>query len=244
MHNIRRSDPRSVARDIPGMFEAIFPQLTPGVVGVLNRSATSYGFDPVPNELIDTSKLQKAMLFEIAYSVAESLIQQRTVDWGNSLNVALERQRRHFDAVLPDAITNQDKEVALAVAKNLSQMMSKISLEIGLPIKLQPFIPGYQWIESGNGDFSVGSTLIEAKCTGKNFSAADYRQILMYWLLSFAKSLEHDGLEWKTGILLNPRSASVVTIDFSDLISTVSAGRSKIEVMQLFETMMETSGGI
>lgn len=32
-------DPRTVARDIPGVFDEVFPQLTPGVVAYLNKSA-------------------------------------------------------------------------------------------------------------------------------------------------------------------------------------------------------------
>lgn len=38
----------------------------------------------------------------------------------------------------------------------------------------------------------MGDKLIEVKCSGRNFGSADYRQILMYWLLSYMASIEKD----------------------------------------------------
>jgi len=241
MNKLNISDPRSVARENPGLLDALFPQLTPGIVGLLNRSATPGNCSPISNEMIAGSKLQKAMLFELAYAASESLISEEHVDWDSCLNLAVERQRHHFDASIPDSITDSDKLAALSVAENLSRMILDISASASQPVVKQPLMPGYQWISTGRGDFSIGSTLIEVKCTGKNFSAADYRQILIYWLLSFANSLEKGGVEWQTGILLNPRSATLVLFEFKELLHVVCAGRSKIEVLLLFSSMVEST---
>ena len=60
-------DPRTVARDIPGVLDILFPRLTGGLVASINREAFTFdGLVPVSGELIEESQLQKAMLFEIA----------------------------------------------------------------------------------------------------------------------------------------------------------------------------------
>ena len=74
-------------------------------------------------------------------------------------------------------------KVADFVANNLLKMLRKIEKEDGFQkLKSRPFIPGYQWVASGQGDFSIGTKLIEVKCTGRHFSTSDYRQVIMYRL--------------------------------------------------------------
>jgi hypothetical protein len=234
-------DPRTVARDIPGIFDSIFPQLTPGIVGHFNRTMLPARCEAVPAELINRSSLQKAMLFELGFAVGEMLIKGNVVDWDTCVQLSVMRQRRHFDAQIPEYISAHDRSAAEAVGKNLACMMSDLANEIENSVVQMPFIPGYQWISSGNGDFSIGSTLIEVKCSGRNFSASDYRQIVMYWLLSFASSLESNIPEWENGILLNPRSAMQVTFKFEEFLRIISGGLSKVEILQLFASMIDPS---
>jgi len=101
-------------------------------------------------------------------------------------------------------------------------------------LQLSPAIPGYHWIASGYGDFAVGGHLIEVKCTGKRFSSSDYRQIIIYWLLSYAASIEGRAAEWEAGILLNPRLNWTVEFPFEEILSMVAAGRSRVQILQLF----------
>ena len=72
-------------------------------------------------------------------------------------------------------------------------------------VSREPLIPGYGWIGNSIGDYSQETTIIEVKCTNKHFSSADYRQVAMYWLLSYIRSLEKGGNSWEIAILLNPR---------------------------------------
>ncbi|HIF6286455.1 TPA: hypothetical protein ACX3LL_004740, partial [Enterobacter asburiae] len=101
-----------------------------------------------------------------------------------------------------------------------------------------PIIPGFQWIAEGQGDFSIGQRLIEVKCTNRNFSSSDYRQILIYWLLSFSSSIEGGMNEWKTGVLLNPRANKYIEIDFNELVRIAAAGRTKLELLELFSSIV------
>jgi hypothetical protein len=234
-------DPRTIARDIPGVFDALFPQLMPGIVAHLNRRSISVAeVEPVSQEMVDASNLQHAMLFELAVVASEQLIGgQGAVDWPSSLSIAVERQRKHFDAKIPLELTEIDKRIALHVAGNLRKMLLTIKAEAGSePLVLSPEIPGYQWIASGVGDFSVGRTLIEVKCTNKHFSSSDYRQIVIYWLLSYLAAIERWYSEWLHGILINPRLNRVVEFSFDEIIQVIAAGRSKIELLELFSTMI------
>ena len=234
-------DPRTVARDIPGIFDVIFPQLSPGTVAYFNNNSVSYDeIQVLPDELVKASALKPAMLFEIAFARGEQLLNGLTnADWDGCLKVATQRQRRHFDARIPDALTDPDLVVSEWVGKNLASMLNQLHAnESGNELISSPEIPGYQWIASGKGDFSIGPKLIEVKCTERNFGSADYRQILMYWLLSYASAIEHDTPEWTSCILLNPRLNRIVEIPFNDIIRTSAAGRSKIEILELFSSMV------
>lgn len=235
------NDPRTVARDIPGIFDTLFPQLAPGVVAYLNRGAFSIDqCEPVDASLISESKLQPAMLFEVAVAAGEQLIQGGpSIDWEESLSIAVLRQRRHFDAKLPEGLTEVDKRVAQHVAENLVRGVNKFGGHSSEGELLKaPTIPGYQWIATGVGDFSVGRRLIEVKCTNANFSSSDYRQIVMYWLLSYASAVEGRGEEWTSGVLLNPRLNTAVVFKFDDVIGIIGAGRSKVDILELFSSLV------
>lgn len=234
-------DPRTVARDIPGIFDLIFPQLTAGVVAYFNKRATSFNeIEAISDELVKASSLKRAMLFEISFARGEQILNGKTnADWEDCLKAATQRQRRHFDAELPDAFLDSDIVVADWVGKNLADMLTQIQARTPAEKLINaPEIFGYQWIASGEGDFSVGPKLIEVKCTNRNFSSADYRQILMYWLLNYASAIEHNSPEWTSCILLNPRLNHVVEISFSDIIEATAAGRTKIEILEFFSSIV------
>ena len=236
------NDPRTLARDIPGILDSLFPQLVPGVVAHFNRKAhAAPNCEPVSQGLIEASKLQRAMLFEIAVAAAEQIVTCGvTVNWKVSLEVAVARQRRHFDAQVPEGLSPPDKIAAMAVARNLATMLRQQVSDSASGAKLvrSPAIPGYQWVASSVGDFSVGARLIEVKCTNKHFSSADYRQTIMYWLLSYARSVETGSPEWSEVVLMNPRLNFIVTMPFNEIILIAGAGKSKVELLELFSSMV------
>lgn len=233
-------DPRTVARDIPGICDLLFPQLLPAIVAHLNREA-----QPIPGcTIIDESKLagintNAAMLFEVAYARAEQMLEEKNEDWNECLSIALSRQSRYFDAVLPDNLSDIEIEIANQTATNITKSIRYLSGEWsdGNVVR-SPIISGFQWIAQGQGDFSIGQRLIEVKCTNRNFSSSDYRQILIYWLLSFSSSIEGGADEWKTGLLLNPRANKYIEIDFNELVSIAASGRTKLELLELFSSIV------
>lgn len=238
------SDPRTVAREIPGLFDAIFPQLTTGVVSTFNRDFHQCPCEPVLPEDAAACVLQHAMLFELGFAVGETLLSGTAVNWDNCVARAVERQRRYFDAQIPDIIPTHDRKVAEHVGENLAAMLWEVSKAKGDDIVTAPAVPGFQWIASGRGDFAIDKTLIEVKCTAKNFSAADYRQLTMYWLLSYAAAIEGNGHEWSEGILLNPRSGRYVVFRFDEFLRIVSSGDTKVDIVSRFASVLGTRGGV
>lgn len=234
------NDPRTVARNIPGVFDSLFPQLTPSVVAHFNRTAQLTQCAPIPTELVQKSKLHKAMLFELGFTVGEKLLAGNNIDWDDCLQIAIARQQRYFDAQEPNELTKLDQQVAEMTGRNIAAIILDLAAERGHPIRPAPAVPGFQWISSGHGDFAMGQTLIEVKCSSGNFAAPDYRQIVMYWLLSFAASVESNRAEWTEGILLNPRSTKYVVLKFDDFLRVISGGRTKVEILQLFSSMVGT----
>lgn len=231
-------DPRSVARDIPGVFYEVFPQLTPGLVAHFNSCADKFQVQTLPPDLLSQSALQRAMLFELGYTIGERLITGAEIDWAECFDVTLKRQRDFFDAKLPDQLDAGDQMLAEIVGRNLSTELKAMSLKGDTAIVLRPSIPGFEWISSGYGDFALGYTLIEVKCTAKRFSSADYRQVAIYWLLSYAAAIEGRGEEWLHFVLLNPRSGEKVSMRFDSFLSVISSGRTKVDILQLFQSLV------
>lgn len=231
-------DPRTVARNIPGIFDEIFPQLTPGLVMHFNLQAETMPVRVLPKALLDAPKLQRAMLFELAYSVAENLLRDEPIDWSVCFEATLERQRAYFDAKLPEQLDTPDMEVAELVGRNLVDSLRQMSSSHGLPLVMRPSIPGFEWIASGKGDFAIGERLIEVKSTAKRFSSSDYRQVAIYWLLSYAAAIEGRGTEWRDFVLFNPRNGATVQLGFDKFLSVISSGRTKIDILQLFQSLV------
>lgn len=232
-------DPRTVAREIPGVLDEVFPQLTPSIVGLFNASAQRCPIRLISPDLLAKSQLQRAMLFELAYTVGESLLKNPTsIDWTYCFRETLQRQRVYFDAKLPEKLELPDQTVAEVVGSNLAKTLNNLSRKLGLKVVTRPPIPGLEWIGNGYGDFALGRTLIEVKCSAKSFSAADYRQVAIYWLLSYAAAIEGRGEEWEDFILLNPRSGQMVTMNFKEYLGTLSSGRTKVDILQLFLSLV------
>src|SRR4051795_7426293 len=113
-------DPRSVAREIPGILDEVFPQLTPGIVAHFNSGADNFEIQQLPAALLAQSTLQRAMLFELGYSVGERLLTNAGIDWDECIDVALRRQQAFFDAKQPEEISLCDKSLATIVGENLA----------------------------------------------------------------------------------------------------------------------------
>lgn len=121
------------------------------------------------------------------------------------------------------------------MGENLNDALSFRAAFKSLKLNSSPIIPGFQWISSSKGDFALGTELIEVKCSRRNFGSADYRQLLIYWLMSYLGKTEGKSEEWSSGLLINPRRNTQVEFEFPYLLKIVSGGRTKIEILELFK---------
>lgn len=232
-------DPRTVARDIPGVLDILFPRLTGGLVNALNAKMFSFpAISPIQKDMVERSRLQKAMMFELSMVRAESELRDGTVaSWDECLMVASRRQRRHFDARIPEKLEPSDIAVADHASRNLVAMLSSIQAQRpSAVLEHAPLIPGLGWVASGNGDFAIGSTLIEVKHTERNFGAGDFRQVLTYWLLRYARTVESNCEIWSDVLLLNPRRNAALLINYDHLLRSASALSNRVELVELLRS--------
>lgn len=234
-------DPRTVARDIPGVLDILFPRLTGGLVGALNRTMFSFeGIKPLSDKHVDESQLHKAMLFELSAALAERLLLgDDAPDWEHVLKVAVERQRQHFDAKIPDELVQHDKDLSSHAANNLVAMLRSVESQYpGSELMIAPSIPGLGWVSSGFGDFSLGKILIEVKHTGRNFMARDFRQVLMYWLLKYSAAIERGEDVWTECLFLNPRRNSGLRFNFDEILHHASSSSNRVELLELLRSIV------
>lgn len=234
-------DPRTVARDIPGILDIIFPRLSGGLVSSLNRKMFQFNSATSLNEsLVGQSGQKKSMLFEIAVAQAEQILRgDEEVSLSRSVTIATHRQQRHFDARPPQPLSEIDQAIIVWVANNLVSMLNDFAgQQHAISIAIRPKIPGFGWIGTGLGDLAVDDVLVEVKNTDRNFIANDYRQILMYWILSYAKGLEVGAEVWSKYLLLNSRLNRAVFGSFDALIESASGGLSRIQVYEYLRTIV------
>lgn len=229
-------DPRSVARDVPGLFEIVFPGLTPGLVAHLNATSCAWEGEAVDDEEVRRCKLGPSLLFEVSCVRADRLF-EKDIDADNPescLAEAWRRQSRFYDARYVDVIDHHDWSVACEVGNSLHGALAGACRSRGQPIVVRPVVMGCQWIASSCGDYSIGDCIVEVKCVVGNFSGADYRQVLIYWMLSLIADVEGRGKVWKQAVLLNPRRRLMVDLDLPSFLTVVGRGASHIEMMQRF----------
>lgn len=228
-----------MARDIPGVLDILFPRLTAGLVNDLNSKMFAFAnVQAIPEAAIGASSLQNALLFETSMARAESELRGTgVISWEECLQIASLRQRRHFDARIPAKLELRDISVAEHAARNLVAMLDSVrAQQPSATLELGPLIPGLGWVASGNGDFALGSTLIEVKHTVGNFGASDFRQVLMYWLLQYARAMENDGLAWSNVLLLNPRRNAALLLNYDHLLRSASASSNRVELVELLRS--------
>lgn len=233
-------DPRTVARDIPGVLDMLFPRLAGGLVSSLNRSVFEFdAITAVSKEGVEQTSLQKALLFELAVVRAEYILNgDENPNWRMCIEAATKRQSAHYDAEPPGKVEKNDMVIADHAAQNLVDMLESVSTQQPEDVLVfSPKIPGMGWIASGNGDFSLGKTLIEVKHTSRNFGSGDFRQVLMYWILKYAGSIESNDDIWTECLLLNPRRNSALRINFDTLSRAASTGLGRVELCELLQTI-------
>ncbi len=178
------------------------------------------------------------MLFEISVARAEDdIFEGGSASWEDCLTLASFRQRRHFDARIPVLLEPEDIAIAGRAAGNLVSMLKAVAAQRpGAALERAPLIPGLGWVASGNGDFAIGGTLIEVKHTGRNFGASDFRQVLMYWLLKYARAVEGDGQIWSEVLLLNPRRNASLLLNYDHVLRSASASANRVELVELLRS--------
>lgn len=180
------------------------------------------------------------MLFELAIARAERrLAGHLGPDWENWSQIAPMRQSHHADAKVPVTIADCDRQVAERSTQNLVAMLISVKeQDPEAKLEASPTIPGMGWIATGAADFSLCSILVEVKHTDLKFVSGDFRQVLMYWVLNYASSIEGDADVWSDCLLLIPWRNSALRVSFSKLLRSASASPSCVELYKLLRSVV------
>lgn len=178
------------------------------------------------------------MVFELSVARAEGLLRgDKVADWSEYLRSASQRQKRHYDARIPEVLREEDIAIAEHAAQNLTSMLTRVQTQRqGVALEKSPMIPGLGWVASGNGDFALGPMLIEVKHIERNFGSSDFRQVLMYWLLKYARCIESGDDIWSEILLLNPRRNAALLLEFDYLSRSASARLNRVELVELLRS--------
>ena len=98
------------------------------------------------------------MLFELSMARAERILSgYGEPTWDDCLQLAVERQRQHYDTKISDYLEQCDLDLAAHAAYNLVEMMKSVKRQnLSSQLERSPVIPGLGWIASGVGDFALG----------------------------------------------------------------------------------------
>jgi hypothetical protein len=225
--------------------DSVFPRLSGAMVGALNRKTFRFNcVQSVDEGLIQKSSLHNSILFEASSILVEGKVEGG--EWGESATAiiaAADRLSAYFNAKPVPPFEDHDIQIVNTVAENLFGMLGNYAAQMGVNvINSRPRFRGFGWIASGVGDFAVGRTVIEVKNTAKPFSADDYRQLLVYWLLDYAASIEKGGPNYETYLLVNPRRNIAVQGSFSSLLDQAAGEKGKLEVYETFRARFASPG--
>lgn len=235
-----KRDPRNLAREVPGILGLIFPRLNNIIVKNLNKKTIKINNLECLESLTKISDMSHAMLFEISMCYAVDILDSgNNANFNKSVERAISKQRKYYDAQIPNNITDNDIKIIKLSASNLLKMIKYIKKENeNCDLKSNPIIPGFGWINNAKGDFYNENILVEVKHTNSNFRAKDYRQVLMYYLLKYSNAIKKNENIWKECILINPRKNLYLSINFSELIYLLS-GSDELEAYNLFRVIIE-----
>lgn len=233
-------DPRTIARDIPIIFNILFPRLTSGVVTQYNQLPESLSsISSLNSEMTKSSYRSAAFIYEMGYAKANQIISGEPENWQVCHQKAYEKQSRFYDFNSPHHPTEEDKKIIEKLARNLVQILISLKQTPNENIILNPEIAGFSWIANSRGDYAISSSLIEAKCSKSDFSMADFRQVLIYWLLSYLDSLKsQNNNEWENLILVNPRLNKILKINVETILPVISDDKSKPEIVHKFRELI------
>ncbi|MGE6758706.1 hypothetical protein ACQKGO_11885 [Corallococcus interemptor] len=94
------------------------------------------------------------------------------------------------------------------------------------PIAFNPALKGSGFLNSCEGDISIGTCLIEVKTTVRRPSSRDFRQIITY----LALDSNSGSRRWSHIGLFNPRRGTVHATPVDSWISRLSGGRTPLDV--------------
>jgi hypothetical protein len=230
---------RSFAHSFDSFWHELLPLLTPRFVSLFNE-----GYETI---LCDHSGLGLSFLplaegVERPDIVAEFGFRLARTAHKHRLTVERLKDERAFVASAEDEafeliqryegekpteivpLSEAERSEGLRLCERYQALYSAFPSE--LAVEFCPIIPGAGFLNSSEGDISIGSDLIEVKTTTRKPSGKDIRQLMIYVALNANARVNR----WSHIGIFNPRRGTLHRAEIDSLVLRLSGGKPRSDV--------------
>jgi hypothetical protein len=230
---------RAFARAFDSFWHELFPLLTPHFVAVFNEAYLEVLTDSVGNILprlpIPDDIERMDVVAEFSFRLAKELFNSglELIDAGVEECIAraekealmvIEQFERESRAT-GFALSEGERQEGFRLCGRYSALYQRFS---DSDIEFCPRLPGAGFLDSAEGDLSLGDCLIEVKTTTRKTAGKDLRQLIIYVALN--ANAGH-GNRWKRMGIFNPRRGTLQIAEIEPLILRLSGGVPRSDVL-------------
>lgn len=232
---------RDFASSFQSFWTEVLPLLTPNFVHIINESFKERLVDkhgtPIPPIEIGSEIRYPPIVAEFGFFLAKAMhlnnvkifeITRKPEQLEKAERAAIQAISR-FEGnfySLNDGLRLNKEELSegIQLAENYEIFFS--IFKNPKDIEFNPKVPGAGFLNSCEGDISIGLILIEVKTVNRNLSGKDIRQLITYLALQASTNKR----KWYKAGFFNPRKAVYYIFDIDNLMYRISGGKSATEI--------------
>lgn len=122
-------------------------------------------------------------------------------------------------------ISESELEDIKLISANILEFIHKLD---GMNVEFRPTLKGYGFIPDLEADLSIDNALFEIKTVKRKFKSSDLKQLFIYLALRQVSKAPN----WQYAGLYNPRKGTYGTFNVSNLVFSLTGGRSPNETFE------------
>jgi hypothetical protein len=230
---------RSFAHSFESFWRDLFPLLTPHFVAVFNegyriplldKGGSALSILPISNG-VERPDLVAEFSFRLAQLAYERSLDCKKLQRKTALISAAEERAfsliQRYEGLMPsepDPLSREERTEGLRICARYDAMYQRFDRE-GV-VEFCPSVRGAGFLDSTEGDLSVGDTLVEVKTATRKVAGKDLRQVLVYLALDANAGSQR----WSKVCFFNPRRGTLHLVDVDTLIFQISGGQAPSDV--------------
>lgn len=241
---------RAFSRAFPSFWRELFPLLTPRFISLFNEAYEKELQSKDREKLLPLDVLpgpkRLDIIAEFAFRLAE-LANENNFDLSDvsqHKSTIVEAEKKAFrlvekyegsQPVATPTLSMDELNQGLQLSIRYKALYSIFSKEY--PIEFCPRFNGAGFLNSCEGDISIGNTLIEVKTTTRRLSSNDLKQLIVYIALDANAGTKR----WTHIGLFNPRRGTFHRAEIDPLILRLSGGKPRSDVLAELAAFAESN---